>query len=176
MSGSTVPKEHSEPEEPQEIVESPTVAAQLVAGLLGRGETVATAESLTGGLLSGALTAAPGASSVYIGGVVTYATRAKEELLAVPPEIVEEHGVVSAPCAEAMAHAVRRLLGTAWGLSTTGVAGPEEQEGKPVGTVFVGLAGPAGVQSVALDLDGDRVGIREATVEAALALLLGSLT
>lgn len=158
----------------EEITESPTVAAQLVATLQVRGETVATAESLTGGLVAGALTAAPGASKVYVGGVVTYATHAKEELLAVPPGIIEGPGVVSGPCAEAMASGVRRLLGTTFGVSTTGVAGPEAQEGKPVGTVFVGLAGPGGVVSVQLDLagEGDRVGIREATVEAALALLL----
>ncbi len=159
---------------PEEITESPTVAAQLVATLQVRGETVATAESLTGGLVAGALTAAPGASKVYVGGVVTYATHAKEELLGVPADVIAGPGVVSAPCAEAMAAGVRRLLGTTFGVSTTGVAGPEEQEGKPVGTVFVGLAGPGGVLAVQLDLDGDRdrVGIREATVEAALALLL----
>ncbi|GGO93036.1 competence damage-inducible protein A [Nocardioides phosphati] len=158
----------------EEITESPTVAAQLVATLQVRGETVATAESLTGGLVAGALTAAPGASKVYVGGVVTYATHAKEELLAVPPAIIEDHGVVSAPCAEAMAAGVRRLLGTTFGVATTGVAGPETQEGKAVGTVFVGLAGPGGVVSVQLDLDSsqDRVAIREETVEAALALLL----
>jgi PncC family amidohydrolase len=159
---------------PEEITESPTVAAQLVATLQVRGQTVASAESLTGGLVAGALTAAPGASAVYIGGVVTYATGAKEELLAVPPEVIEGPGVVSAECAEAMASGVRRLLATTFGISTTGVAGPEEQEGKPVGTVFVGVATPEGVTSFKLDLDGDRdrVGIREATVEAALALLL----
>jgi nicotinamide-nucleotide amidase len=160
---------------PEQITESPTVAAQLVAALLGRTETVATAESLTGGLLAGAITAAPGASAVYVGGVVSYATRAKEELLAVPPEIVAEDGVVSAACAESMARGVRRLLGTVYGVSTTGVAGPETQEGKPVGTVYVGLATAAGSWAVELALDGDRAGIREATVEAALAELLRAL-
>jgi PncC family amidohydrolase len=159
---------------PEEITESPTVAAQLIATLNVRGQTVATAESLTGGLLGGAITAAAGASAVYVGGVVTYATHAKEELLAVPPAIIAGPGVVSGPCAEAMASGVRRLLGTTFGVATTGVAGPEEQEGKPVGTVYVGLATPAGVTSYQLDLGGerDRVGVREATVEAALALLL----
>ncbi|RJS47510.1 CinA family protein [Nocardioides cavernaquae] len=161
--------------EETEIVESPTVAAQLVAGLLGRGETVATAESLTGGLLSGAITAAAGASSVYVGGVVTYATRAKEELLAVPAELVVEEGVVSAACAESMARGVRRLLGTVYGVSTTGVAGPDTQDGKAVGTVYIGLATAAGSWSVELHLDGDRSRIREATVEAALAELLRAL-
>lgn len=154
---------------------SPLVAAQLVAALQVRGETVATAESLTGGLVSGALTAAAGASAVYVGGVVSYATRAKEELLGVPADLVAEHGVVSAPCAEAMASGVRRLLGTAYGLATTGVAGPEEQEGRPPGTVYVGLAGPTGVSSVELALEGDRQQVRELTVEAALALLLDTL-
>lgn len=161
--------------EKAEITESPTVAAQLVAALQVRGETVATAESLTGGLLAGALTAAPGASAVYVGGVVTYMTRAKEELLGVPAGLIEAHGVVSAACAESMASGVRRLLATAYGVATTGVAGPEEQEGKPVGTVYVGLAGPSGVSSVALALAGDRASIREQTVEAALALLLDTL-
>lgn len=160
---------------PEEITESPTVAAQLVATLVVRSQTVATAESLTGGLLGGAITAAAGASTVYVGGVVTYATAAKEELLAVPLEVIEGEGVVSAACARAMASGVRRLLHTTYGVATTGVAGPDEQEGKPVGTVHVGLAGPDGVTSVALRLDGDRAGIREATVEAALALLLEHL-
>jgi PncC family amidohydrolase len=161
--------------EVSEIVESSTVAAQLVAALLGRGETVATAESLTGGLLSGAITSAAGASSVYVGGVVSYATRAKEELLAVPAALVAEEGVVSAACAESMARGVRRLLGTVYGVSTTGVAGPDTQEGKPVGTVYVGLATAAGSWAVELHLDGDRARIREATVEAALAELLRTL-
>jgi PncC family amidohydrolase len=157
------------------MAESPTVAAELVAALLGRGETVATAESLTGGLLAGAITAVAGASSVYVGGVVSYATRAKEELLAVPAELVVEEGVVSAACAESMARGVRRLLGTVYGVSTTGVAGPDSQEGRPVGTVYVGLATAAGSWSVELALAGDRARIREATVEAALAELMRAL-
>ncbi|TCJ28987.1 CinA family protein [Nocardioides jejuensis] len=154
-----------------EIIEAETVAVQLVVTLAARGQTVATAESLTGGLVAGALTDVPGASAVYVGGVVSYATHAKEELLAVSPEVIEGAGVVSAACVEAMARGVRRLLGTTYGVATTGVAGPDEQEGKPVGTVFIGLAGPGGVTSVALRLGGDRRAIRAATVEAALALL-----
>ncbi len=148
------------------------IAPDLVAALTAAGQTVATAESLTGGLLGGALTAVSGASSVYIGGVVSYATSAKEELLGVPADVLATDGAVSARCAEAMAHGVRRLLGTTYGLATTGVAGPDSQEGKPVGTVFVGVATPAGVASAALALDGGRDEIREATVDAALRLLL----
>jgi len=153
----------------------PDVAASLVAALVARGETVATAESLTGGLLGGAITSVSGSSAVYVGGVVSYATRAKEELLAVPAELVLEEGVVSAACAESMARGVRRLLGTAHGVSTTGVAGPDPQDGHPVGTVFVGLASLAGSWSVALHLEGDRAEIRAATVEAALDALLSAV-
>lgn len=157
---------------PEEI----STAAEVVAALLGRGETVATAESLTGGLLAGAITGVAGSSAVYIGGVVSYATRAKEELLAVPLELVVEEGVVSAACAESMARGVRRLLGTAYGVSTTGVAGPDTQDGKAVGTVYVGLASAAGCWSVELHLDGDRAAIRAATVEAALTELRRAVT
>jgi nicotinamide-nucleotide amidase len=158
-----------------EIPESRTLAAQLIAGLQGRGATVATAESLTGGLLAGLLTGVAGASAVFVGGVVSYATSVKQDVLDVPASVVETDGVVSAACAEAMASGVRELLGTTYAVSTTGVAGPETQEGKPVGTVHVGLAGPDGVRSVRLDLAGDRAGIREATCVAAMAELLSAL-
>jgi len=146
-----------------------------MATLQVRGATLATAESMTGGLLGAFVTGVPGASAVYLGGVVTYATEIKQELLKIPEEIVEEDGVVSARCAEAMASGVRDLVGTTYALSTTGVAGPEEQEGKPVGTVYVGLAGPDWTRSVALDLDGDRAEIREAACTAALSELLSAL-
>lgn len=158
-----------------EVPESRTLAAQLVSALQVRGETLATAESLTGGLLAGFVTGVPGASVVFAGGIVSYATGVKQDLLRVPPQVVEEDGVVSARCAEAMASGVRDLLGTTYALSTTGVAGPETQEGKPVGTVYVGLAGPDGVQPVPLQLDGDRAAIREAACVAALSTLLSAL-
>lgn len=158
-----------------EIPESRTLAAQLVAALQVRGQTLATAESLTGGLLAGFLTGVPGASAVYTGGVVAYATEVKQDVLAVPADVVEEDGVVSARCAEAMASGARDLVRATYALSTTGVAGPETQEGKPVGTVYVGMAGPEGVEHVPLQLDGERAEIREATCVAALSALLSAL-
>ena len=148
------------------------LGAQLHAELLLRGQTVSCAESLTGGAVAQALSAAPGASETFVGGVVSYATTVKVAVLGVPDSLVEEHGVVSAGCATAMAQGVRALLGTDWAVSTTGVAGPDRQEDKPVGLVYVGLAGPDVARSVELHLTGDRAGIRAAAVEAAVALAL----
>lgn len=133
--------------------------------------TVATAESLTGGLLAVELTEVPGSSAVYAGGVVSYATGVKIDVLGVPEDVVATYGVVSAECARAMADGVRRLLGTTHALATTGVAGPDEQEGKPVGTVYVGLAGPDGTTTTGLSLAGDREVIQAATVDAAVSAL-----
>ena len=116
------------------------LGATLHAELTRRGVTLATAESLTGGALAD-LCRPPRERAVVRGGVVAYATSVKTGLLGVSEETVEAHGVVSAACAEAMAAGVKRLLGADWALSTTGVAGPTEQEGKPVGTVFVAVAG-----------------------------------
>ncbi|MCW2766196.1 MAG: competence/damage-inducible protein cinA [Nocardioides sp.] len=125
--------------------------------------TVATAESLTGGRLAVALTDVPGASETFLGGVVTYATELKHTVLDVPVEIIDRYGVVSPECARAMASGVRALSGATYGLSTTGVAGPAEQEGKPPGTVFVGIAGPGLLEVVSLELSGGRHAIQEAT-------------
>lgn len=146
-------------------------AEQLQRLLAERGETVATAESLTGGRLAVALTEAPGASATFVGGVVSYATSVKQEVLGVPDDVVERHGVVSAECAEAMASGVRRLLGTTYAVSTTGVAGPDQQEGKPPGTVHVGIAGPGGVRHLSLEIEGDRGAIQDRTCEEALSAL-----
>jgi PncC family amidohydrolase len=150
--------------------------AKTVHDLLqDRGETVATAESLTGGRLAALLTEAPGASATFLGGVVSYATEIKIGVLGVDPEIVDEHGVVSAECARAMARGVQALTGATYAVSTTGVAGPEEQEGKPAGTVYVGVAGPDGDTSVSLDLNGDRQEIQNRTCEEALSALAGMI-
>lgn len=146
--------------------------AERVLDLLARrGETVATAESLTGGLLAARLTDVPGASRSVVGGVVAYATRIKVSLLDVPEAVVAGHGVVSGECAEAMAQGVRRRLGSTWGVATTGVAGPDEQDGKPAGTVWIGVAGPDVVRTRLLALEGGRDAVRDATCAAALALL-----
>ena len=148
-----------------------SVAARVLEVLAGRAETLATAESLTGGLLAARLTDVPGASRSFVGGVVSYATRVKASALGVPPRLVEAHGVVSQECAVAMAQGVRARLEATWGTATTGVAGPDEQEGRPVGTVWIAVAGPAGVRSRQLALAGDRSTIRGATCDAVLLLL-----
>jgi len=140
----------------------------LLDQLASRGATLATAESLTGGRLASLVTAVPGASRVYVGGVISYATGAKEDLLGVLPGLVERHGVVSPECARAMAEGARHRLGATYAISTTGVAGPDPQEGHPVGTVFVGIAGPAGVTALALELAGDRAEIQDRTCTEAL--------
>jgi nicotinamide-nucleotide amidase len=162
-------------EEPGQLPVDQILGATLHAELLRRGATVATAESLTGGALGDLVSASPGASETYVGGVVSYATSVKVDLLGVEKETVEEHGVVSARCAEQMATGVRDLLQTGWGVSTTGVAGPTEQEGKPVGTVFVGVAGPDDVTAHELHLDGDRAEVRAQACRRAAELLLERL-
>jgi len=151
------------------------MAATLHAELLRRSAMIATAESLTGGALGDLLSAAPGASDTYLGGVVSYATAVKQKLLGVSDETVREHGVVSAECAAEMAAGVRALLGAEVAVSTTGVAGPTEQEGKPVGTVFVGVASDGGVRTTCLDLRGDRASIREQTCREAISAVLAVL-
>ncbi|WP_248581302.1 nicotinamide-nucleotide amidohydrolase family protein [Nocardioides sp. InS609-2] len=140
--------------------------------LRSRRQTLAVAESLTGGRLAAAVTAVPGASAVFLGGVVAYATSLKTAVVGVPDDLVAEYGVVSAECARAMAVGVRDLTGASYALSTTGVAGPDSQEGHPVGTVFVGLAGPGEARVAALSLTGDRLAVADATVRAALGALI----
>ena len=146
--------------------------AERVHGLLReRSASVATAESLTGGRLAAALTAVPGASRTYVGGVVTYATSMKLDVLRVPPGLVAKHGVVSSECALAMARGVAGLTGATYALSTTGVAGPDPQEGHPPGTVHVGMVGPELATALALELVGNRLVICERTCDEALSAL-----
>ncbi len=154
------------------MVSLPSVVHQL---LESHGATVAAAESLTGGRLSSLFSEVPGSSSTFVGGVVSYATEMKVEVLGVPLGVVEDHGVVSAECAMAMARGVSALTGATYGLSTTGVAGPAEQEGKPPGTVFIGVAGPGWASSVSLELVGDRAEIVHQTCEEALTTLVDAL-
>lgn len=144
--------------------------------LAGRGETVAVAESLTGGLLSATLSQRPGSSATYRGGLVVYATDLKDSLAGVPEALLATHGAVSAETAEALAAGARTRLGATWGLGVTGVAGPSEQEGKPVGTVHLALAGPTGVRVRTMRLPGDRDRVRLLTVTTALDLLRRALT
>lgn len=149
-------------------------AAEVIAALAQRGESVCTVESLTGGLLCATLTEIPGASAVVRGGIVAYAIEAKREVVGVDPELLNRDGAVSEAAARALAGRAREMFGATWALSTTGVAGPTEQEGKPVGTVFVALAGPR-PSARRLFLAGDRDAIRRETCQAALDLLLGAL-
>jgi PncC family amidohydrolase len=151
-----------------------STAAEVVALASARMVSLATAESLTGGGVAAALTGVAGASSVVRGGVVAYASDLKVALLGVSQSIVDHYGVVSAECAKAMAEGVRDRLGVTYGIATTGVAGPGEQEGKPVGRVFVAVAGPGSLPAEVeeLSLTGDRDQIRRATVAHALEFTL----
>lgn len=154
-----------------------TSTARAVHDLLvARGETVAVAESLTGGLTSAELTATAGASASFRGGLVVYATDLKASLADVPPELLERHGAVHPSVAAALAAGVRRRLGASWGLGLTGVAGPDPQDGQPVGTLHVGVAATDGETVVrTMMLAGDRAAIRAAAVEAALSMVWDSL-
>jgi nicotinamide-nucleotide amidase len=147
-------------------------AAEVLAALRERRTTLATAESLTGGLVGAALTSVPGSSTSYVGGVVSYATDLKVGLLDVPASVVDEDGVVSRACALAMARGVRARTGADWGLATTGVAGPGDQDGVAAGTVWVAASGPDGEQARLLRLAGDRAEVRRAACVAALDLVL----
>ncbi|WP_130507404.1 CinA family protein [Microterricola gilva] len=155
-------------------------AARVIAELTQRGETLGVAESLTGGLLAAELVNVPGASAVFRGGVVAYDTAIKGSVLGVDATLLAERGAVDAEVARQMADRVRAVLAVdgrsaEYGLATTGVAGPDPQDGQPPGTVFIAVASAAGVTVSRLRLDGDRAAIRAATVQAALALLADGL-
>ncbi len=144
--------------------------ALLVARLTEAHQTLACAESLTAGLVAATVADTPGASAVLVGGVVAYAAEVKTALLDVPADLVARVGTVDPAVAALMAEGVRRRLGSTWGVSTTGVAGPGPSEGKPAGTVHVAVSGPSGTVTRALELKGTRAEIRAATVEAVLRL------
>jgi nicotinamide-nucleotide amidase len=149
--------------------------ALLVLELARRGQTVAAAESLTGGLLCATLVDVPGASQVLRGGLVVYATDLKASLAGVPADLLERQGAVDPDVALALARGARERCGADWGLATTGVAGPDPQDGHPVGQVYVGVAGPLAGDVRRLTLAGDRAAIRRGCVAAALALLTDAL-
>ncbi|HEU0104030.1 MAG TPA: competence/damage-inducible protein A [Mycobacteriales bacterium] len=151
----------------------PAVVGRL---LRERGQTVASAESLTGGLVGAALSELPGSSLGYRGGLVVYATDAKATVAGVPDALLAEHGAVSEPTALALAVGARDRLGADWGVATTGVAGPDEQEGKPVGTVHVAVAGPTGQKARSVRVPGDRDRVRVLATTAALDLLRRALS
>lgn len=137
------------------------------------GKTLATAESCTGGGIGAALTAVPGASSVYKGGIISYCNEVKHRLLDVPEEMLARFGAVSAPVAEAMAQGARNALQADVAVSVTGLAGPSGDEfGNPVGTVFIGYADSHHTVSRKFLFDGDRDQVRQCAMEAALRLVL----
>jgi nicotinamide-nucleotide amidase len=157
----------------------PASAEQVVRLLTERGETVAVAESLTGGLVVAALISVPGASAVVRGGVVAYMTDLKASLLDVDPALLAREGAVHPDVAAAMARGVADRLGATYGVSTTGVAGPDPQDGHPVGEVWVAVDAPGlvwerseTVVGESLDPTLGREGIRAASVAAVLDLLL----
>jgi len=144
----------------------------VLAGLESSGMTLAVAESCTGGLLSARLTDVPGASAVFLGGVVSYSNQAKEELVGVPHDLLVEHGAVSEPTARAMAAGARASFGSDWGIGITGIAGPTGGTAdKPVGLVHWAVAGPAGITANHRVFSGDRPIVRLWSVHFALDLL-----
>lgn len=150
-------------------------AAALHRALRDRAATLAVAESLTGGLLAAALTDVAGSSQTFRGGVVAYATELKARLLGVDEALLARHGAVHPEVAAAMARGAAQRLGATFGLATTGVAGPDPQDGRPPGVVYVALAGPgAGPHGLvrSLSLAGGRARVRADTVRAALELAL----
>ena len=146
-------------------------AQALIRGLQAQGLTVATCESLTGGMICAALVDVPGASRVVRGGLITYQTDTKSLLAGVDAGLIETHGVVSAEVARAMASGARDALHADIAVSATGMASPGEIGDPPAGTVFVGLASAAGVQAVELHLTGDRQAVRQQTVDTAIKLI-----
>ncbi|MCA1712177.1 MAG: CinA family nicotinamide mononucleotide deamidase-related protein [Actinobacteria bacterium] len=143
--------------------------------LAARNATVAVAESLTGGLLGAALSRMPGSSATFRGSAVVYATDLKETLAGVPGPLLDTAGAVSPEVAAALAAGARERLGATYGIGATGVAGPAEQEGQPVGTVHVAVAGPDGGAVRSIRLPGDRERVRLLAVTGALDLLRRTL-
>ena len=143
--------------------------------LKDKGLTFATAESCTGGSVGGAITAVPGSSAVFLGGVISYANEVKRDVLGVPQEILDTHGAVSPECAERMAAGARNLLKADLAVALTGIAGPDGGSAeKPVGLVWFGLATKDGVRTEKVVFGGDRAAVRAQAVDHALGLLLSA--
>jgi nicotinamide-nucleotide amidase len=151
------------------------LAQQAVRQALESGRTVGTAESLTAGMVSAVLADTPGASGMLQGGVVAYQNSVKQSVLNVPSALLASVGSVDGDVAGAMAAGARTVLGADVGLSTTGVAGPEGHDGKPVGTVYIGIATAAGTSAFEYVFDGNRAEIRGQACGAALERLLEAL-
>lgn len=158
------------------------IAANIIKTFSTRGLTVGTAESLTGGLLGATLTAVPGSSSIYAGGVIAYSREAKQSMADVPRAVLDKYTVVSEQTAVDMAIGTQRRLGADWVVAVTGVAGPDPQEGHAPGEVWIAIVGPSAgafgrpIQAQGHQFEGDRQAIREQTVEAALEMLQSVLS
>lgn len=149
------------------------LAGRLQAASLGRGLTVAVAESCTGGLVAHAITEIPGSSDYFRGGIVSYSNDSKRDLLEVAPDVLAKHGAVSAQTAREMATGARRRLGADVAASITGVAGPGGgSDAKPVGLVYVAVADAGGSDVRRFQWPFDRGGNKRASAEAALGFLL----
>ncbi|MFP5224653.1 MAG: CinA family nicotinamide mononucleotide deamidase-related protein [Actinomycetota bacterium] len=157
------------------LLSADSLQAEIGTILGSRGQTLSVAESLTAGGLADRLTSVPGASSWFLGGIIAYSDKLKRDLLCVDARLLDEHGAVSGGCARAMAEGARRRTGSDLAISLTGVAGPDEQDGHPVGEVFVALATPEDVVDRRLELAGDRSTIRSRSVSAALRLAVKHL-
>lgn len=144
-----------------------SLAKTIVDELRRRGESLAVAESLTGGGLGVAITSVAGSSDVFLGGVIAYQLAVKRELLKVPESLIAEFGVVSEEVAVAMAEGLRHLFGVKWAIATTGVAGPGPSGGVAAGTVWIAIRGPIN-QSTQLEIHGEREAVRNASVSSAI--------
>jgi len=145
--------------------------AAVLAAARERGLTIATAESLTGGLVAAELTSVPGASDVFVGGVVSYAIEVKRDVLRIPVPTLADHGPVSEPVALAMAEGVRDLLRVDVAVATTGVAGPEPHGGREPGTYCIAAVGPSGVAAFTDVVRGDRDAVRRSAANRAIQAL-----
>ncbi len=143
------------------------LARSIVEDLRSRGESLSVAESLTGGGLGAAITAIPGSSDVFLGGIVAYQTAVKQAILQVSKSLIDEFGVVSEEVAVAMAEGSRELFKSTWAIATTGVAGPGPSDGVEAGTVWIAIRGPIN-QSTALAIQGEREEVRNACLSSAI--------
>lgn len=149
---------------------------EIVEKLTSSGRTFAVAESCTGGMIGALITSVSGSSVCFMGGIISYSNELKEKLVGVPNGLLVEHGAVSEPVAKAMAEGVCRAANTDFGISVTGIAGPEGgTDEKPVGLVYIGLAGNGDTVVRRFVFDGDRSAVRESAVKEALAMLLNAL-
>lgn len=147
------------------------LAKRLLLQLNSRGMTLATAESCTGGGIGHVLTAIPGSSAVYLGGVISYANSVKEQVLGVPQEVLATVGAVSEETARAMAEGICRLLGADLGIAVTGIAGPAaDGTDKPVGLVYIAVSTADSTRVTENHFSGDREAVRNQTIQAALDL------